>query len=130
MKQLIRPALRIICYVMLPLGSYLASGAIGIHALTNILKPIIPKTMPQEIAVIVLLIVFPSVIILLWRPQTNVQTVTSKPAVSKTFLGVIENPSLRQLIKDLIPIIALIIIGLLPAIFWIAFLMIIFSAVG
>ncbi len=116
MKKFLLHALRIISYIVLPIGTYIAAG-VGIPSINNILNPIMPTNPAEEIAVIVVLGVLPILIILFLRPQKEPQTLVNTQAVSKSFFRVIERPTPKSLLINLVAIIVLIIIGLLPLIF-------------
>ena len=114
MKILPIHILRILSYIALPIGEYLAAWPMSIPPITNILKPITPTDLRGEIAVIVLLIAIPIIIILFLLPKKEDQ----RMEVSQTWLGSIQRPTFKELLKNISLLVVLTIIGALPLIFW------------
>lgn len=103
MKNFLIQSLRIISYILLPVGSNAALWE------TNLAK---------QIAIIVALLVFPIPIIFFLYPQEENRAIENTSAVSKKWFRVIQKPTRKGFFLNLIAIIALIIIGLLPLILW------------
>lgn len=121
-------SIRVVSYLALPIGAYLATGAPGIPPLTIIL---VNGGFLSEIAAISVLILIPCFIIIFVRKQQENETPINGDAASQMIpTGIIHMPSHKNLRKDLLTIASLVFLGLVPIILFIVFLIVLFSAAG
>jgi preprotein translocase subunit Sss1 len=127
MKKQHVSAIRIISYCLLPFGTYLSTGAIGIHALTNFLEPIVPTNPAEEVTVITVLLVLPVLVVIFLRYPSNLQALKTTPLKWQTLIN---KPTRKELVTALLISGGMIFIGLLPIIIIIIIAMMFFAAVG
>ncbi|MDR3457124.1 MAG: hypothetical protein P4N60_06730 [Verrucomicrobiae bacterium] len=128
MEKLFIQSIRIISYILLPIGSNVTTGAIGPPVLVNILKPIIPTNLAGEIATIIVLIVLPILVIIFTHPKMNDQSMGARLVVQRKLPGKMQKPTVKSVIVDFIAIVVLLVIGILPLIFGAIILLMIIHA--
>ena len=127
MKNFLIYALRVISYIALPIGEYVAIWPMSSPSLGNLLQPIIPTNQVEEITVIVVLIVLPILTTLFLHPSRKTLSMDNALVVSNRRYSVIRRPARNEFLLNLIAIVVLSIIEAIPAILWTIILFTLFA---